>query len=89
MRRREFAKLVAATVAWPMVASAQKAMPVVGFLISTSPNPPLVAAFRQELSKAGYIEGKDVIIEYRWAEDHYDRLPALAAELAGRKVAAR
>ena len=87
MKRREFMLLLGGTMAasGPLRAQ-QKAMPVVGFLISTSPNPPLVAAFRQELSEAGYVEGKNVITEYRWAEDHYDRLPALAAELAGRKV---
>jgi putative ABC transport system substrate-binding protein len=61
-------------------------MPVIGFLISTPPNPPLIDTFRQGLSEAGYVEGKNVITEYRWAEGHYDRLPALAADLVGRKV---
>src|SRR4051794_18971473 len=88
MRRREFAKLVAAMVVWPITASAQKPMPVIGFLHSTSPGPnaPNVVAFRQGLSDGGYIDGQNVAIEYRWAEGHYDRLPALAADLVARKI---
>ncbi len=66
----------------------QKAMPVIGVLGSTSPGPgaPFTAAFRQELSETGYVDGQNVAIEYRWAEGRYDRLPGLAADLVGRKV---
>src|SRR3954454_6877213 len=75
--------------AWPRPGGAQqKAIPVIGVLNSTSPGPsaPLMAALRHGLSEAGYVEGQNLAIEYRWAEGHYDRLPALAADLVGRKV---
>jgi putative ABC transport system substrate-binding protein len=79
-----------AATAWPLVARAQqKGMPVVGYLASTSPGPlaqPILGELRQGLSEAGYIEGQNVTIEYRWADGHYDRLPALAAGLVGDKV---
>jgi putative ABC transport system substrate-binding protein len=91
MRRRDFiAALGAATAAYPLVASAQApAMPVIGFLNNTSAGPaaPLVTAFRRGLERTGYVEGRNVAIEYRWAEGQYDRLPPLTEELIRRKVA--
>ena len=89
MRRREFISLVgAATVVRPLAAHAQQAMPVIGFLGSTSPDYSLhlVAAFRQGLKGAGFIEGQNTLIEYRWAEGHYDRLLALATDLVRHEV---
>src|SRR5713101_9099633 len=92
MRRRELMLLLGgAAISWPRALRAQqKAMPVIGYLTTGSPNPnspnPNLAAFRKGLSETGYVEGQNVAIEYRYAEGRYDRLPALAADLVGRKV---
>jgi putative tryptophan/tyrosine transport system substrate-binding protein len=90
MRRREFITLCGAAVTLAASARAQQsAMPVIGFLSGESPDTSayLVAAFRQGLNETGFVEGRNVTIEYRWAENQLDRLPALAADLVSRKVA--
>jgi putative tryptophan/tyrosine transport system substrate-binding protein len=87
MNRRELLLLLGGVIAVPRVLRAQKkATAVIGLLGSIGPIAPQLAAFRQGLSETGYIEGQNLAIEYRWAEGHYDRLPALAADLVSRKV---
>ena len=89
MRRRELLLLAGGAVTAPRALRAQrKAMPVIGFLASASPGPNAanLAALRQGLSEAGYVEGQNVAIEYRWAEGRFDRLPELAADLVGLRV---
>src|SRR3954452_19734542 len=90
MQRRRFITLLGGAAAtWPLsVRAQQKAIPVIGYLNTGSPdtNPPLLAVFRQGLSETGYVEGQNLAVEPRWAEGHYDRPPAWAADLVGRKV---
>jgi ABC-type uncharacterized transport system substrate-binding protein len=92
MRRREFIVLAGGlATGWPLVASAQQSsVPVVGFFRSTPAKSfaQLITAFREGLKEAGYVDGENVAIEYRWADNHLDRLPGLAADLVQRKVTA-
>ena len=90
MRRRKFIKILAGATAWPLVARAQQpAMPVIGFLdaASAAGNARPLATFLEALGETGFVDGKDVRIEYRWAENQYDRLPELAADLVHQQVA--
>src|SRR5947209_8661071 len=92
MRRRQFITFLGGTLAfsawWPLASSAQQAMPVIGWLSSASSHDyaPMVAEFRKSLADAGYVEGRNITIEYRWADDEYERLPTMAADLVRRQV---
>jgi putative ABC transport system substrate-binding protein len=89
MRRREFITLLGGAAAWPLAARAQQpTMPLVGFLSSRAPSESadLVAAFRQGLAEAGYVEGQNVSLEFRWGEGRYERLAGYAVELVRRAV---
>ena len=90
MKRRQFFTVLSGAVVWPVVANAQQpTMPVIGFLSSRTPNESrhLLVAFHKGLSEVGFVQGTNIVIEYRWALGEYEKLPALAAELVKRRVA--
>ena len=89
LQRREFLALAGNVAAWPLAARAQQKLPVIGWFNThlAQAHGSELAAFRRGLAENGYVEGQNVTIEYRWADDHYDRLPTLAADLVDRKVA--
>ena len=89
MKRRDFIAALGGAAAWPLAVRAQPVIPVIGFLGSraSGEDPQLLTSFRLGLKEAGYVEGQNVVIDYRFAENQYDRLPALAADLVQRQVA--
>src|SRR4051812_28567943 len=90
MKRREFIVwLAGAATTWPFAAHAQRQMPIIGYLGATSRDKDqrFLVAFREGLKDAGFVEGENVAVEYRWAEGHYDRLTGMAADLARQRVA--
>ena len=89
MRRRAFIALLGGAAAWPLTASAQPVLPIIGFVHGGAAHafPGRIAAFRAGLSEAGYVEDQNVLIEYHWLEGHFERLPAVLADLIRRRVA--